>query len=249
MFQRIPFKFVQRLQVQVVRALPSKSALIRPQRRPFSLDADVKAQNIDRVAVYEQALDRAVEDPDVPPVQIAEGATTDPGSEPLEARDAEEVFRSVWNKLIQKYGETNLVFPRDILLLCGAPGAGKGHMTPFVMAQRGITAHPIEVGSLLSSPEALAIKAQGKLVDDRMVIELLLERLLCKEYETGVIVDGFPRTVVQAECLKQLYSHMMALKRKYEGREEGARFRRPIFHIMVLFITKNNRSPVSLHEV
>jgi adenylate kinase len=113
--------------------------------------------------------------------------------------------------------------------LAGAPGAGKGAMTPIIKEYRGITAPPIEVGSLLTSPAALALKAQGKLVGDAQVIELLLESLLRPEYSTGVVVDGCPRTKEQAECIKLLFDHMQLLRSKYANTEHAAKFRRPIF--------------------
>jgi adenylate kinase family enzyme len=47
-------------------------------------------------------------------------------------------------------------------------------------------------------------------------VELLLEALLRPEYETGVIVDGFPRTATQAECIKLLFNEMIQLQRKFE---------------------------------
>ena len=123
--------------------------------------------------------------------------------------------------------------------LAGAPGAGKGAMTPLIMDYRDITARPVEVGALLTSPEALAMKAAGKLVGDRQVIELLFEALLRPEYQSGVLVDGFPRTKEQAECIKLLYDQMNILRRKYAQTALYHQFHRPIFHITVLYIDKD----------
>ena len=61
--------------------------------------------------------------------------------------------------------------------LAGAPGSGKGVITPLIQEIKGITVPPIEVSQLLSSPEAKAMKDSGKLVSDKMVLELLLEQL------------------------------------------------------------------------
>lgn len=112
----------------------------------------------------------------------------------FEIKDAELIFRNVWSNLLATYGEENLSFPKEIMWLAGAPGAGKGAMTPIIEKYRGVTAPPIEVGALLTSPEALQIKSQGKLVGDTQVVELLFNRLLQPQYQSGVIVDGFPRT-------------------------------------------------------
>jgi adenylate kinase len=174
----------------------------------------------------------------------------------FEIKDAELIFRQAWNGLVAKYGEENLTFPKEIMWLAGAPGAGKGAMTPIIKEYRGITAPPIEVGDLLTSPAAQALKAQGKLVGDQQVIELLLESLLKPEYATGCVVDGFPRTKEQAECIKLLFDHMQLLRAKYASVPELAgKFRRPIFHITVLYIDKEEsvkrqmrRGELALHH-
>jgi adenylate kinase len=160
------------------------------------------------------------------------------GKENFEIKDAEFIFRSVWNSLLEKYGEENMSFPKDVIFLAGAPGAGKGVTTPQIMDYRGITSRPLEVGALLVSPEAQKIKDAGGLVSDRMVIELLLEALLKPEYQSGVLIDGFPRTKEQAECIKLLYDQMQLLRRKYADTLFYHKFRRPIFHIVVLYIDK-----------
>jgi adenylate kinase len=109
-------------------------------------------------------------------------------------------------------------------------------MTPIIQQYRGIMSQPIEVGALLTSPAAQALKAQGKLVGDQQVMELLLEELLKPEHATGVVVDGFPRTREQAKCMQFLYNEIQALRAKYGSKSD--KFRRPIFHITVLYIDK-----------
>lgn len=171
-----------------------------------------------------------------PATASASEAILDGDRDSAEIKDPELIFKMVWKNLCDKHGESNLTFPGDLMFLSGAPGAGKGVMTPFIMQHRGISAHPLEVSQLLTSPEALKLKQGGKLVGDRQVVELLFEALLRPEYESGVIVDGFPRTRTQAECIKMLYDAMIALRRKHEGSDQFGRFRRPIFHITVLFV-------------
>lgn len=112
-------------------------------------------------------------------------------------------------------------------------------MTPFIMEQRGISAPPLEVSSLLAGPEIERIKAIGGLVSDRLVVELLLEALLRPEYQKGVIVDGFPRTRMQADCIRLLYEKMRALAREFSKSENRHRFRPPVFHITVLYVEKH----------
>ncbi len=154
----------------------------------------------------------------------------------LEVKDAPLIFGQVWNRLVQERGQENMVFPKEIMWLGGAPGSGKGTNTPFILRERGFTAAPIVISDLLDSPEMRALKDRGQFVGDREVIEVLLRQLLDPVYQTGVVVDGFPRTEVQAEAVKLLHDQIMQLRALYWGTPTGKRFRRPIFRITVLFV-------------
>jgi adenylate kinase len=112
-------------------------------------------------------------------------------------------------------------------------------MQKFIMSERGIIANPIETSSILTSPEAKALKASGQLVGDRTVVQLMFEQLLNPKYRSGCIVDGFPRTPTQAECMKLLYDKMRAMHDEYHSTELRDKFPRPIFHVMVLFIEED----------
>ena len=57
----------------------------------------------------------------------------------LEIKDAQLIFESVWQELRAEVGRENLRFPKEIILLGGAPGAGKGTNTAFIAKTRGIT--------------------------------------------------------------------------------------------------------------
>src|SRR3954469_14535754 len=133
----------------------------------------------------------------------------------LEIKDAQLIFRAVWDDLIEAHGRDHLRFPREFIWLGGAPGSGKGTNTPFIAKTRDITVPPIVVSSLLTTPQAMAFKNAGKMVGDREVIGLLFEELLLPEYYEGVIIDGFPRTKVQVECLKIFYHAMLELHSDY----------------------------------
>ena len=74
------------------------------------------------------------------------------------------------------------------------------------------------------------------MVGDREVVGLVLRRLLRKDCEHGVILDGFPRSQVQVECLKLLVDRMHELWREFYGTSLSTRFRNPAIHIMVLFV-------------
>ena len=154
----------------------------------------------------------------------------------LEIKDAQLIFNHVWKELEENYGREKLRFPKELILLGGAPGAGKGTNTNFIRKVRGITAEPIVVSALLDSPEAQKLQAQGGMVGDREVVGILIRKLLEPEQQNGAILDGFPRTKVQVECLKMLYDEMIRLHRDFADTPEAAHFKQPIFHIMVLFV-------------
>jgi adenylate kinase len=154
----------------------------------------------------------------------------------LEVKDAQLIFNSVWEELEEDYGKLQLRFPKELILLGGAPGAGKGTNTAYIRQVRDIAEQPIVVSELLDSPESRAIKAQGGMVGDRDVVRIVFRKLLEPQYRSGAVLDGFPRTKVQVECLKMLYDQMIALRREFADSTELINFRQPVFHIMVLFV-------------
>lgn len=169
---------------------------------------------------------------DVPaslPAKTAEGYD-------LEVKDAQVIFANVWGELEADYGRENLRFSKEIILLGGAPGAGKGTNTEFIAKARGLTCPPIVVSSLLTTPEAERIKQAGGMVGDREVIGILFRKLLEPVYRDGCILDGFPRTRVQVECLKLVVEKMNQLYREYHKTPLAINFRKPTVHAMVLFI-------------
>jgi adenylate kinase len=94
------------------------------------------------------------------------------------------------------------------LVFLGAPGVGKGTQADKVAAQYGM--RKISTGDLLREAvrnrtslglEAKAYMDQGRLVPDSVVIGLVREKLADPSYAKGFILDGFPRTVPQAEEL------------------------------------------------
>lgn len=154
----------------------------------------------------------------------------------LEIKDAQLIFGAVWHELVQEFGRARLRFPKELILLGGAPGAGKGTNSDFIRKVRGIDAPPIVVSQLLGTPEARAVKARGGMVGDREVVGILLRKLLEPEQQNGALLDGFPRTKVQVECLKMLFDEMTALRREFSGTPEAIHFKQPTFHIMILFV-------------
>ncbi len=165
---------------------------------------------------------------------------TDNASSPLdlEIKDAVVIFNGAWETLEEEFGEQNLRFPKELILLGGAPGAGKGTHTQFIIRSRGLTCPPIVVSELLTTPEAERLKSSGQMVGDRPVVEIILRELLKPEYADGAVLDGFPRTRVQVECLKLLVAQIARLHKKYSDTPLAKHFRRPTVHAMVLFASK-----------
>src|SRR5215510_9987586 len=156
----------------------------------------------------------------------------------LEVKDARLIFEPVWEALVAEVGVENLRFPKEMILLGGAPGAGKGTQTRFISDTRDLTCPPIVVSELLTTPEMEKLKAQGVMVGDKEVVALLLRKLLEPIYRDGVILDGFPRTPVQVECLKLLVEKISELYARFADTPLASQFRRPIIHVMVLFVTE-----------
>jgi len=161
-----------------------------------------------------------------------------PGAVDLEIKDAQVIFKTVWSNLEEVVGHDNLRFPKELILLGGAPGSGKGTHTQFITNARGLTCPPIVVSDLLNSPEAERIKDQGQMVGDKEVIGILLRKLLEPEFRDGALLDGFPRTRVQVECLKMLVDKIDQLHDEYSGTPNSIHFRRPTIHAMVLFVAE-----------
>lgn len=157
----------------------------------------------------------------------------------LEVKDARLIFTPIWESLEEEMGRENLRFPKEMILLGGAPGAGKGTQTQFIMEARGLTCPPIVISELLTTPEMERLKAAGLMVGDKEVIGLLLRKLLDPTYRDGVVLDGFPRTPVQVECLKLLVDKIGGLYDEFTHTPLAIHFRRPTIHVMVLFVSES----------
>ena len=101
------------------------------------------------------------------------------------------------------------------LIFLGGPGAGKGTVSNAMIAKYGV-AH-ISTGDILraevakgtpAGKEAGAIMKSGGLVPDAMVCGMVGERLKEPDCEKGFILDGFPRTIAQAETLATILDGM-----------------------------------------
>lgn len=96
------------------------------------------------------------------------------------------------------------------IILLGAPGAGKGTQAQFLMGEYGIP--QISTGDMLraaiksGSELGLAAKKvmdEGKLVSDEIIIGLVKERIAQNDCAKGFLLDGFPRTIPQADAMQE----------------------------------------------
>lgn len=156
----------------------------------------------------------------------------------LEIKDAQVIFNTAWEDLEEEVGHEQLRFPKEFILLGGAPGSGKGTQTRFIMSLRGLTCQPVVVSSLLNTPEMKRIKDGGGLVGDKEVFAIMLRKLLEPDFRDGAVLDGFPRTRVQVECLKMLVDKVTQLNTEFADTPLATQFRRPTVHAMVLFVTE-----------
>jgi adenylate kinase len=157
----------------------------------------------------------------------------------LEVKDARVIFTAAWEGLEEEVGREHLRFPKEIILLGGAPGSGKGTHTQFINQARGLTCPPIVISELLTTPEMEKLKAQGGMVGDKEVVAVLLRKLLEPTYRDGVVLDGFPRTPGQVGCLKLLVDKINDLHSQFADTPLAIHFRRPTIHAMVLFVSES----------
>ncbi len=137
------------------------------------------------------------------------------------------------------------------IYLLGAPGAGKGTQAQQLAEQLKIP--QLSTGEMLRAARregselgrrVASIMDAGLLVPDEVVIELVKNRLSRPDHQQGVILDGFPRTVQQAEVLDQIFQQtgrsqlkvvvvdvpFDEIRRRLQGRRECARCKRT-FHM------------------
>ena len=102
-----------------------------------------------------------------------------------------------------------------IIILLGPPGAGKGTQATRLMDKHGFV--QLSTGDMLREAiangtelgmQAKAIMDAGNLVDDNIILGMIGERLSSGASDRGVILDGFPRTIAQAEGLDAMLAEM-----------------------------------------
>lgn len=124
-----------------------------------------------------------------------------------------------------------MTVPLDIILL-GPPGAGKGTQAKRIELAHGVP--QISTGEVLRGAVASGsrlgervkpIMERGDLVPDEFIVEVIRERLEEPDTRTGFILDGFPRTIPQAEALDEMLAGInrrLAVALEFELDEEEA---------------------------
>ena len=101
------------------------------------------------------------------------------------------------------------------IVLLGPPGAGKGTQATAIVDEKGIP--HVSTGEMLraavkagtpTGKKAKAVMDAGELVSDEIVIEIAEDRLGQADAKTGFLLDGFPRTLGQAEALERLLAKL-----------------------------------------
>jgi len=117
-------------------------------------------------------------------------------------------YYSLSHKVQAEKDKHNRYWPRKIMMLFGAPGAGKGTQAPVITSEVGLP--QLSTGDMLRDAVAactpVGVKAKsvmesGGLVSDDIVIGIIADRIRQPDCELGFILDGFPRTLQQAEGL------------------------------------------------
>lgn len=101
------------------------------------------------------------------------------------------------------------------VIMLGAPGAGKGTQAKMIADQYGIP--HISTGDIFRANikngtelgmEAKKYMDQGQLVPDELTVKILLDRVAQDDCKNGYVLDGFPRTIPQAEVLEKALSEL-----------------------------------------
>ncbi len=108
------------------------------------------------------------------------------------------------------------------LILLGAPGVGKGTQAELLCERLGachLSTGDVFRAAKCSDPDerseamerALRYMRRGDLVPDEIVLDMVRERTRCLRCQGGFLLDGFPRTVAQAECLERILAEQARL--------------------------------------
>ncbi|KAL3780782.1 hypothetical protein ACHAW5_004895 [Stephanodiscus triporus] len=128
-----------------------------------------------------------------------------------EAKSAQCLFGKTGANAKEVEAKFAAYWPRNIMILFGPPGAGKGTHGPKIEELLGIP--QLSTGDMLRAAvaaktevglKAAAVMKAGGLVSDEIVIGIIRDRISEPDCRFGFILDGFPRTLVQAQALDKM---------------------------------------------
>ncbi|MCI5774608.1 MAG: adenylate kinase [Erysipelotrichaceae bacterium] len=144
------------------------------------------------------------------------------------------------------------------LLIMGPAGSGKGTMSEYIVSEYGIP--HISTGDMLREnvknqtelgKQAKILMDQGKLVSDDVVIGMVKARLQQDDCQKGFLMDGFPRTVKQAEALEEICNELnkpiqkvINLEVNFDALAERITGRRVCNNCKATYHIKNNKPKV-----
>jgi adenylate kinase len=116
------------------------------------------------------------------------------------------LFCRIWSRLLEN--SKRILFPVEVVWINGAPGSGKGTNTRNVMRALNISARPIIVSDLLNDDKFKEKIDRGMLIDDEEVTYAVFKCMVESSHSGSIIVDGFPRTIMQVECIQLLQAQL-----------------------------------------
>jgi adenylate kinase len=186
----------------------------------------VSASSGDREEISENWDEKTPEDRKAGIPESQKEASEDREGTPEAQEDLDRRCGQMLEELWEEYHlSPGTPFPRPVIWLSGAPGSGKGVNAGHVRRALGLSAEPVVISELLQSQDSRSRIDHGDLVDDLSVIRASLGALLRAKKGEGLLMDGYPRSLLQAKFLYRLVEKWRTLG------AEALQFRMLVFSV------------------